>query len=774
MALLLFAMFWFSLPDPLFDKPVCKIIEASNGQLLGAKIAKDGQWRFPNDGIVPEKFSQSIISFEDKRFYNHCGVDILAMGRAVSQNFKNRKIVSGGSTLSMQVMRLARNGKPRTIYQKLIEIILTLRLELKYSKQEILSFYTANAPFGGNVVGLEAASWRYFGKKPALLSWSETATLAVLPNSPSMIHPGKNREALKAKRDRLLQILFDRGLLDRQDYMLAVEEPLPEKPYPLPQLAPHLLEKLALQKPQYRQTTINWDMQQKLIQVSNRHNQLLKNNEIHNLAIIVIDVEKKQVVGYVGNAPNAGVEHGESVDIVQAPRSTGSILKPLLYAMANKEGMLLPKALVPDIPIYFQDFRPENYSKTYEGVVPANDALSKSLNVPFVKMLQAYGVDKFHFGLKKHGISTLKKGPNHYGLSLILGGAEATLWDLTNIYASMAKRLNNIYPYSGRYDENDFMKADFYPQKKNNRGQEIELSKTTNYLTADAIWITFNAMTALERPDDQGDWLRFETKQKIAWKTGTSFGFRDAWAIGVNTKYAVGVWVGNADGEGRPGLIGVRAAAPILFEIFDYLPMSQWFIPPFDELKFVSTCQQSGYLAKEGCRIDSVWVCNAAFQSPSCPYHQKIHLDKTEMWQVNKDCYSSDLSSSTYWFVLPVLEEFYYKPKHPSYQSLPPFLEGCNPQPSANKNPLQLEYPSFAAQIYVPIELNGQNSRTIFKAVHKNASAIIYWHIDHQYLGSTKEFHSIEVSPAVGKHMLTIVDNEGNWLEQKFQILSKE
>ena len=232
--LLFFIWFWFSLPSPLSDKPTSMVLEAANGQLLGAKIAADGQWRFPKNEAVPEKFEQAIITFEDKRFYQHFGIDVRAIGRAVVQNVRSGKIVSGGSTLSMQVIRLSRGGKPRTFYQKLIEAILTLRLELGFSKKEILALYASNAPFGGNVVGLEAAAWRYYGKAPELLSWSEAATLAVLPNSPSMIHPGKNRQHLKAKRDRLLRQLLDLKKIDPTTHELAIEEPLPDRPKPLP------------------------------------------------------------------------------------------------------------------------------------------------------------------------------------------------------------------------------------------------------------------------------------------------------------------------------------------------------------------------------------------------------------------------------------------------------------------------------------------------------------------------------------------------------------
>ncbi|HHM21788.1 MAG TPA: penicillin-binding protein 1C [Bacteroidetes bacterium] len=765
--------FWFCLPNPLFDKPACTIIEASNGQLLGAKIAADGQWRFPRLDSIPEKFERAIITFEDKRFYSHPGIDLLAIGRAITQNIKNGRIVSGGSTLSMQVARLARRGRPRNFFQKTIEAIMTLRMEMRYSKKEILAFYASNAPFGGNVVGLGAASWRYFGKKPELLSWSEAATLAVLPNSPSLIHPGRNREALRRKRNRLLKKMLSTGVLDSNTYHLAISEPLPDRPHPLPRLAPHLLEKMAAggYRGKLVRTTIDADLQSFANEVADRHNQLLKNNQIHNLAILILDVPAQTVLAYTGNARHTGRQHGQSVNIIEAPRSSGSILKPLLFASMLQEGELLPATLVPDIPTYLQNFRPENFSKTFDGVVPAREALSRSLNIPFVRLLQQYSVEKFHFQLKKLGLTTLEKEPGHYGLSLILGGAETTLWDLTNIYAGMARRLGHFYQNSGQYDETDFQPAVFTrDDSRNHRGK---LVNSTSYLTADAIWLTFDAMKQLERPNELGDWQRFSSAQNIAWKTGTSHGFRDAWAVGISSRYAVGVWVGNADGEGRPGLTGIKVAAPILFEIFDHLPPCPWFDCPYDAMKRIATCRQSGYLAKKGCPVDSIWAAAAALNTPPCPYHELIHLDDTGHWQVNKSC-PNIAGHIEYWFVLPPVEEYYYKPRHPEFRPLPPFHPDCQGTVVTDANPIELIYPPFKAMILVPVELDGFSGKAIFKAVHKNPGAVLYWHLDKKYIGTTSESHAMALNPGPGKHTLTLVDEQGHRLRQAFEIISKE
>ncbi len=289
------AYYWYCLPNPLFNDPTCIVLEDREGNLLGAKIAIDGQWRFPEVDSTPDKFNQAIITFEDKRFRSHPGFDILAFGRALRQNIKQKSIVSGGSTLTMQVIRLSRKGKPRSIWQKVIEVVLSTRLEIRCSKDEILALYASHAPFGGNAVGIDAAAWRYFGKTPGSMSWAEAATLAVLPNSPSIIHPGKNRNLLKSKRDRLLKKLLDSGLIDQTAFELSAEEPLPEKPLPLPRLAPHLLVRaekdVRSRKEKSRtriRTTIDPELQQNVTRLASRRNAILKHNEIHNLAVLVL------------------------------------------------------------------------------------------------------------------------------------------------------------------------------------------------------------------------------------------------------------------------------------------------------------------------------------------------------------------------------------------------------------------------------------------------------------------------------------------------------
>jgi len=773
--LVLCGLFWFCLPAKLFDKPTAYVINDDQGGLLGAAIATDGQWRFPYDSIVPDKFKKCIIAFEDKRFEHHPGIDFLAFGRAIRQNIKSGRVSSGGSTITMQVIRLATHHN-RTFLNKLLEMFMALRLELTYNKQEILALYSSNAPFGSNVVGLDAASWRYFGRSPEQLSWGEMAALAVLPNSPSLVHPGKNRAILLKKRNLLLDKLSRQGIIDKNTAELSKLEPVPDRPVPLPVLAPHLLERFKHDcqtgvhtGPTRINTTIKAGLQQQVSDIVERHHQILAANHINNIAAIVLDVETGSTLAYVGNIYHLEDTTMESnVDVINAPRSPGSTLKPLLYAAMLHDGLLLPNSLMPDIPTQIAGYHPENFDLSYDGAVPASRALARSLNVPAVKMLQKYKYDRFYDLLKKAGITTLKQPADYYGLSLILGGGENTLWELSGAYADMARVLNHSDKYMGKYDP-----ADYHSPVYTQIPQAKPHLESSGLLDAGSIYYTMQAMEEVMRPGEEMLWRQFSSTQRIAWKTGTSFGFRDGWAIGITPKYVVGVWVGNTSGEGRAGLTGINTAAPAMFEIFRQLPVNtDWFEMPANGMVKISVCRQSGYRAGEYC-TDTVemWVPKSGLRSPVCPYHQLVHLDKTEHWQVNSDCVPPDQIINKTWFVLPPAMEYYYKGKNYQYHSLPPFRADCI---SADKGmPMELIYPKDGAKIYIPLEVDGKRGRMICNAAHRQSGIKIFWHLDDQYIGVTKDYHQIALNPEPGVHTLTLVDGEGNTLQTKFEILDK-
>ena len=765
LAALLIALvfFYFSLPKSLFDDPASTVVFDRNGKLLGARIAEDGQWRFPESDSVPEKFTACITTFEDRYFFSHPGVNLFSVFRALRQNLAAGGIVSGGSTITMQTIRLSRKGKSRTVWEKLVEMWLALRLECAFSKQEILAKYASHAPFGGNVVGLDAAAWRYFGRSAHNLSWAESATLAVLPNAPALIHPGRNRDALLEKRNRLLNELLRREKIDSLTCTLAKKEPLPDKPLPLPETAPHLVARLDKERRgKISHATIEENFQCRCTGIVNRHVERLSGNGIHNAALMVLDNQTGEVLAYVGNTTlDLPGEHGRAVDIITSPRSSGSILKPLLFAAMLDAGELLPTTLVADIPTTISNYSPKNFNVTYDGAVPAREALIRSLNVPAVRLLGQFGQDRFYHLLKDCGFTTLYFDADHYGLSLILGGAEVNLWDLCRVYSGLANHLSGYPEHPTHHmDEPRLLREDHTSET----GPEIRYSPG-------AIFSTFEAMKEVNRPEGESGWEAFLSSCPIAWKTGTSFGFRDAWAVGVTPGYSVGVWCGNADGEGRPGLTGVTAAAPVLFDVFDLLPGTGWFETPWDEMEEIAVCAESGMRPGMFCeKTDTVLVPLAGLRTGACPFHQLIHLDESEKYRVHAGCYPAERIKTKSWFKLPPAMAWFYRARNPFYQNPPPWKPGCNP---AEENPMQLIWPDRPSKIYLPKEIDGSLGKVIFEAAHQNPGTTVFWYVDDQYLGETVREHKMEMQPAEGNHRLVLLDAEGNLLETRFEIVGR-
>ena len=738
----------FCLPRPLFHAPYSTVVTDRNEELLGARIASDGQWRFPPRNTTPEKIKECLITFEDKHFYHHWGVNPFAIGRAFYQNVKNKRIVSGGSTLTMQTIRLARN-ESRTFREKLIEMIWATRLEFRASKEEILSMYISHAPFGGNVVGLDAAAWRYFGHSADDLSWAESAMLAVLPNAPAMIHLSKGRKTLLDKRNRLLKQLLEKKTIDSSTYELAISEPLPDEPHALPQIAPYLVSRFYQERNgEYSRSTINKGIQTQVEDLAERWSNEFGRSDIRNLAILVIDIPSNQVVAYCGNVHFDRKQGGNQVDVIQAPRSTGSILKPFLYYAMLQEGSLLPDMLLPDVPVNINGFTPQNFSMQFEGAVPASEALARSLNIPAVTMLQRYGVPKFHSFLQQIGLKTINRSSSHYGLSLILGGAEATLWDVTNAYAMMGRSLLQLPQRSCSL---------LLPTSR--------ITESTDPFQPGAVWQTFDALKEVNRPEEI-DWKSIPSMQTIAWKTGTSYGFRDAWAVGVTPRYAVGVWVGNATGEGKLGLVGAQTAGPVLFDIFNLLPSSSWFTRPAGIFVEAEVCRKSGHLKGRFCdEMDTLLVLPAGLRTEACPYHHLVTLSADESQRIYENCANTEPTLRKSWFTLPPVWEWYYKQHHPEYKPLPPFKAGCGED---TFQPMQFIYPPMNARIKLPKQLDGSKGFLTVELAHNNPNATVFWHLDETYQAQTQDFHKISLQPAAGKHSLTAVDGEGNTISTTF------
>jgi penicillin-binding protein 1C len=747
--------FYFMLPNQLFKTDYSTVVYSRHGDLLGARIAADGQWRFPPHQELPATYKTALLTFEDKHFYRHPGIDPFALARALKANIQAGHVVQGGSTITMQVVRMALENQPRTYGQKLKEMILALRIELAYSKEEILLLYAAHAPFGGNVVGLEAASWRYFSRPPHALSHAEYALLAVLPNAPSAMRPGKNRADLLAKRNRLLGKLHDQGKLSDDDYRLALLEPLPAEPNPLPDITPHISQyALNTAKGKVIQTTINKELQLQTGDILNHYYLWFRRNGVHNAGILVADVVSGEVLVYHGNTP-AGSDHGQFVDVCRAPRSSGSILKPFLYNAMLQSGQLLPDQLVPDIPTFLSGFKPENYARVYEGAVPASEALARSLNVPAVLELKQFGVSRFKTELHEHGFTTVNRSADNYGLSLILGGAEVTLWDVCQAYLGMAQ---NVLRAQG---ENDLPALRMIQDAT--QAQSPKKDPAAAYLTLEAL------RTANHNYRQSG--IHEFASNNIAWKTGTSYGFRDAWAVGVDANYVVAVWVGNADGEGRPGVIGAEAAAPIMFKVFDALPKQRsWFAPPYLFMQEIETCARSGLLASKYCpEKQNHWCAQGAANGTVCSYHQPVLVTVDKTFRLKTDCAAADQAIQQNWFVLPPAMEYYYKKVHPGYEPLPPLAKSCPGE--MNQKPMQLIYPTNYQKVYSAKQLDGKQGPVVFKLAHREADKRVFWHANDTFLGETSGIHDLPVTLSPGTYTLKVVDEDGFELTQELEVL---
>jgi penicillin-binding protein 1C len=765
MVFVLLVVYYFSLPRTLFEEPYSTVIESSDGELLAAKIARDGQWRFPAKDSIPDKFKKCIVYFEDEHFYQHFGFNPVAMVKAIKENSKAGKVVRGGSTLTQQVVRLSRKNKKRTYFEKIVEMILATRLEFRHSKEKILELYAAHAPYGGNVVGLEMASWRYFGVQSHQLSWAESATLAVLPNAPSLIYPGKNQQKLLRKRNALLLKLYNEKIIDKLTYQLSITEPLPQKPYTVPQIAPHLLQRVAKTNEGERvKTTIDISLQNRVNQITRQYYNQYKQNEVHNLAVIVIDIQNRNIISYVGNSPT-DKDHDKDVDIISAPRSTGSILKPLLFASMLDEGELLPNTLVADIPTQISGYTPENFNRSFDGAVPAQRALSRSLNIPAVLMLQEHGVNNFYELMQKFKLRNINKHPDHYGLSLILGGAESNLWDLCRTYANLSSTVNYFNASDGKYRTKEFAELNYVHGFEQNYG-DTSFQKTI--LGAGSIYLTYNAMKEVNRPEGDEAWKFYDSSLELAWKTGTSFGNRDAWAIGTNSRYVVGVWVGNANGEGRPELTGVGSAAPILFDVFNLLPRKKWFQTPLNDLVYADICSLSGHLAQDDCPKSKQLINRKGMKTSVCAYHKLVHLNATEQFRVNSSCEDVDNIVTKRWFVLPPVMEWYYKSLHIDYKPLPPYREDCQQTQQAS---MDFIYPKANSKIYLAKDFNSKVQPVILKVAHSNKEAKLYWYVDNVYKGTTQTFHEMQIEAETGLHYITVEDEYGNDIRRRIEII---
>jgi len=751
--IVLLLLIW-SVPFPkekLTPAPSTVVLDR-NGKMLRVFLSKDEMWQIPvSANKISPTLKKAVIGYEDKYFNWHFGINPIAIIRAAIANIKAGKIVQGGSTITMQVARMM-EPKQRTIPNKLIEIFRAFQLELRYSKDEILTFYFNMAPYSGNIVGVVAASYLYFNKSPNQLSLGECALLATIPNSPNRFRPDIDIKSTHKARTKVLNILRNSGRISSQQFEEASSESIPEKRFDLPFLVPHLSTKLIEMYPQNNvlETTIDMKMQQLSKDILQTHLKPLQRQGISNGAVVVIENQTQAVLAMVGSYDFFDEENQGQVNGAMAPRSPGSTLKPFIYALGIEHGLISPQNLLYDVPVEYSGYRPINYDEAYHGVVTVEDALIHSLNVPAVNLYAELGPNGIHSFLQQVGVSTLPKPKDYYGLSLILGGCEVTLLELTNLYAGLANG-GNLRSYR-------LLKTQPVEQ-----GQQL-LKEGTCYIISEML-------SQLRRPDLPSSWEFSMNLPKIAWKTGTSYGHRDAWSIGYTPQYTIGVWVGNFDGKGLPALVGAEVAAPILFSLFTALENSsenRWFTQPASVSRR-QVCVVSGMPLSKNCASakDELYLPGIS-PNQKCNIHQLILVDKKTGKRLCSHCrigrkYEEKIVEQWPAEIATWMERNGYP-----IEKIPEHFASCSKLASGEK-PI-IRSPSANTEFKVRPTVDLKYQKILLDASVSNRTKKIFWFLDGKLIFSEEPTQKVFVTPKIGSHNLMCMDDEGRASEVKFVV----
>lgn len=701
-----------------------QVVLDRRGVILSVFLNDKEEFHLKYDGEIPETLKTAVINYEDKKFYSHLGVDYPRIVKSFFNNlFGGKKM--GASTISMQVVKALEPAK-RTYFNKLIEIVKAYKLENEFSKEEILKIYLNNAPYGSNIVGYSTAIKMYFNKNVNDLSYAEASLLAVLPNSPGILNLKKNNDKLEAKRNRLLKTLLDRNLIDERQYKFSLLEKFPTKIYYYDKKAPQFSIFLKNKyKDKIIKSTLDYKLQKKMEQIVFEYSSSMKNIGINNAAVLVLNNKTKEVLAYVASQDFNDKKNNGEIDGLQAKRAPASLLKPFLFALSIDEGLIVPDSIYPDVPIYFGNFYPKNSNNKFTGMVRIEEALTKSLNIPFVKLLSDYGVDKFYYFLEdndKYPESSFDK----FGLSLILGTREMRAVDIAKLYMGLAN-YGEISDLKYVLDED---------QPKTHKG----FSKGTSYITLDTL-------TRVVRPGNENLYTR---ERPISWKTGTSYGMKDAWSVGVSPDYTVLVWLGNFNQKPIFSLSGVETAGNLLFRIFNVVDLhSKTFEKPVNDLKEIEIDEKTGYRKFYEVESKKVSYPKDAKLLRISPYYKKIFVDENN---IEIDSRNSNFDKRIEKIVIeyPIEVANYY------------FLNGVK----ENKS-IKIAYPSQDLKIFVPRDFDGYKKISV-KLYNPN-NEFVYWYINESYIGFSNESEKFLELDA-GEHKLTIVTEDGKTDEVKFKI----
>ncbi len=746
------------------------LITDSEGKVLHAFLNNQDKWRMKTElSEITPTLEKAIVYKEDRWFRWHFGVNPFAIVRAGVRNVFSGKRTSGASTITMQVVRLL-NPKPRTYFNKINEILRAFQLEVHYSKDEILQLYLNLVPYGSNIEGIKSASILYFQKSPDVLSLAEVMTLAIIPNRPSSLRLGLNNDFILQERNRWLNEFKASEVFHNQDIDDALSEPLNVQRHEAPKLAPHLSLRLKNEYPtksnihssliRNKQLTI-----EKIVQ--NYVSRLYAMN-IHNAAVMVINNQTHQVEAYIGSADFNNPVDGGQVDGVRAIRSPGSTLKPLLYATAFDKGIITPKTAINDVPTNFGGFEPENFDKLFHGKISIEYALANSLNIPAVKLLKEISTPVLVDKLKKADFQAVKKNSSKLGLSLVLGGCGVTLEELTNLFSSFANE--------GRFQKSSPLTTDGRIKKEIEKSvlgfrfrnwvakSGVESSPFgggggLSIISPESTYLINQILTQVTRPDLPNNYAYTYRMPKIAWKTGTSFGKKDAWSIGYNAKYTVGIWVGNFSGEGVPELSGANIATPLLFDIFntiDYNSSSKWFKSP-ENMAMRKVCAESGDVPNEFCvnQITDYYIPSVS-KMTLCTHAKYVYVSKDDRTSYCSHCLpESGAVRKIYPNHAPELVSW-FETKHILYTGIPPHNPTC--ERIFQENAPQIVYPVDGSEYILD---KNDTQKLMLNAQVGNDVKEIYWYINDKLLQKSTPTTPIFFEPKAGRIKISCSDDKG-------------
>ncbi|PKV62894.1 penicillin-binding protein 1C [Pontibacter ramchanderi] len=743
--LVLLLCFAFTILNHLYPLKVnisySPVITASDGSVINAFLSRDDKWRMQLEpGEINPVLKKAVLLKEDKYFYYHPGINPFAITRALANNLFQNKKTSGASTITMQVARLL-YPQQRTYANKLYEMFRALQLEWYYSKDEILQLYLNLVPFGGNIEGVKAASVLYFHQSPKQLSLAQAVTLTVIPNKPSTLRIGEQNERIIEFRNKWLRYYQAQQAFPAAEIEDALLEPLEARRQEAPKVAPHFAYRMyrRYKNQPIIKTTLNRQVQEKVEQLAYNYMQRLRYQNIHNAAVLVINNQTRAVEAYLGSADFNDFAHHGQVDGIRAVRSPGSTLKPFLYATAFDKGLLTPKAVITDVPVDYAGYRPQNYFGNYNGNVTIAHALATSLNVPAVKVLDQLGVHTFVQKLKQAEFSEMKRKGNQLGLSLILGGCDVKLEELTLLYATFANQ--------GMYSPARWLQEDTTQQE-------------TQLLSPGSAFMVNQILTQLTRPDLPHNAHNSPNLPKIAWKTGTSYGRKDAWSIGYNKKYTVGVWVGNFSGEGVPELNGTDSATPLLFDIFnsiDYNSSDGWFQQP-KGIGLRAVCAESGSPANNFCQnqvLDTFIPGISATQK--CSHLKRIAVSADKRYSYCTSCQPAmGFVQQLYPNYAPELLTFYDAERIP-YKQIPAHNPSCSRIFKEHAPVIT----SPAAGMEYLLEQEERQQLMLHSNPHNEVKQV-YWYINDQFLRATPANEKVFFEPQkAGRYKISCTDDQG-------------